>query len=209
MKATSLGFTTAPISLFALADVNGVIRLRQVLPVNVPSSGSASAAQATADTAITNAATAQAAAVAAQGTANTGVTNAATAQGTANTAVTDAATAQAAAVAAQATADAATSTHSTLVYGATTNIDFALANYRSLALTGNVTFTTSNRAAPRTVSIKILADGSIRTFTFPAGWIFVGAAAPADIAASKTAILTVTCFGAADTDVVAAYAVEP
>lgn len=107
-KAPNLAFTTTPISLFALADVNGVIRLRQVLPVNVPSSGSASAAQATADTAITNAATAQAAAVAAQGTANTGVTNAATAQAaavaaqaTANTGVTDAATALAAATAAR------------------------------------------------------------------------------------------------------------
>lgn len=94
-----------------------------------------------------------------------------------------------------------------LTYAATTDVDFNLSASRTLALTGNVTFTTSNKAASKSVSIKILADGSIRTFTFPA-WKFLGAAAPTGIAASKTAILSLTCFGAADTDIVAAYAVE-
>lgn len=99
-------------------------------------------------------------------------------------------------------------THSTLTYAATVNIDFDSDDYRSLALTGNVTFTTSNRAAPKSVTIKILADGSIRSFTFPS-WIFVGAAAPASIAANKTAVLSVTCFGTTDALIVATYFVEP
>lgn len=98
MKATNLAYTTAPISLFALADVNGTIRLRQVLPIDIPSSGSASAAQATADAAIVNAAAAQA---------------------TANTASTDAATALAAAVAAQATADTGVTNAATALAAAT------------------------------------------------------------------------------------------
>jgi len=99
-------------------------------------------------------------------------------------------------------------TQSSLTYGATTDIDFDLKAFRALALTGNITFTTSHKAAGKTVTLKILADASVRTFTFPA-WIFVGAAAPASIAANKTAILTLTCFGTADTDIIAAYAVQP
>lgn len=104
---------------------------------------------------------------------------------------------------------AGSSSHSVLTYAATVDIDFASDDYRTLSLTGNVTFTTSNRAAPRTVSIRIIADGSTRTFTFPVGWTFVGGAAPVSIAASKTAILTATCFGVNDADIVAAYAVSP
>lgn len=95
-----------------------------------------------------------------------------------------------------------------LTYAATTDIDLDLATFRTLALTGDVTFTTSNKATGKTVTIKILADSSVRNFTFPA-WIFVGAAAPASIAANKTAILTITAFGTADTDIVAAYAEQP
>lgn len=182
IKATDIPFTTAPTSAFVLAVVGGVLRLRQCLPENLPSS-----ADVVANEALANAATAQ-------NTANTANT-------TANTAITNAATAQA-------TATAATSTHSTLTYAATTNIDLSAADYRTLTLAGNVTFTTSNRAAPRTVSIKIICDGSNRNFVFPA-WVFVGAAAPASITAAKRAILTITAFGTNDTDIMAAYSVEP
>ena len=87
-------------------------------------------------------------------------------------------------------------------------IDFALAAFRTVTLSGNITFTTSNLVAGKTVTIKILADGSTRTFTLP-GWIFIGAAAPASIAANKTAILTLTSYSTTDGAVVAAYAVEP
>lgn len=100
-------------------------------------------------------------------------------------------------------------THTTLTYAATTDIDFTLADYRSLTLAGNVTFTTSNRAAPRARTIRIIGDGSSRTLTFPAGWIFIGAAAPTALAANKVAVLSVTCFGANDADIVAAYSAQP
>jgi hypothetical protein len=99
-------------------------------------------------------------------------------------------------------------TQTVLTYAASTAIDFDLTSFRTISLTGNITFTTSNLAAGKSVTLKILADGSTRTFTFP-GWIFVGAGAPADISANKTAILTLTAFGAADANVVAAYAVQP
>lgn len=107
-----------------------------------------------------------------------------------------------------ATGPAGSSSHSVLAYAASVDIDFDLADYRSLTLAGNVTFTTSNRAAPKTVTVRIIGDGSSRTLTFPVGWIFVGGTAPTALAANKVGVLTATCFGANDADIVFAYAVQ-
>ena len=100
-------------------------------------------------------------------------------------------------------------TNSALTYGATTTIDLSAGGQRTLTLAGDVTFATSNRAADSGVTIRILGDGSSRSLTFPGGWKFVGAAAPSSLAAGKVAILSIVCFGSNDSDVVAAYAVEP
>jgi hypothetical protein len=103
---------------------------------------------------------------------------------------------------------AAVDSHSVLTYAGTTDIDFnSAANIRTLSLTGDVTFTTSNKAAAKSRIIRIIADGTIRNFTFPA-WKWPGGAAPTSIAADKTAILSLLAFGTADTDIVAAYTVE-
>lgn len=99
-------------------------------------------------------------------------------------------------------------TPSGVAYATTTNINFASASIQTISLTGNVTFTTSNLAAGRTVTIKISADGSTRNLTFPA-WKFVGAAAPTSIAAGKTALLSLIAFDTTDASVIAAYSVEP
>lgn len=80
--------------------------------------------------------------------------------------------------------------------------------YQSIALTGDPTFTSSNRAAGRTVTIKLVAGGSARTLVFPA-WIFIGAAAPATLASGKVGILTVTFFDNTDAAAVAAWAAQP
>jgi hypothetical protein len=71
----------------------------------------------------------------------------------------------------------------------------------------DVTFSTSNRAAGRSISIRIVSDSSGHTLAFPSGWVFISTK-PTAIAASKTAILSITCYGTADTDVVAAYKEE-
>lgn len=96
----------------------------------------------------------------------------------------------------------------TLTYAGTTDLDFTALDYRDIALTGNITFTTSNRVAGRQLIVRISADGSSRNFTFPS-WIFLTATAPASIAANKRALLKLTCYGTADTDIVAEYLVEP
>lgn len=97
---------------------------------------------------------------------------------------------------------------SALTYAGTTNIDLAAALTQTLALTGNLTLTTSNRAAGRRVSVVITADASLRTLTFPA-WKFLGAAAPADIAAGKTGLLELHSTGTTDAAVIAHWTVEP
>lgn len=100
---------------------------------------------------------------------------------------------------------------SSLATTGTINLDFSTLDgtYQSQgSLTGAITYTTSNLTAGRTVTLKIANGGTLRAFTFPA-WIFVGAAAPASIAASKTAILTITSFSTTDANCIAAYSVQP
>jgi len=87
-----------------------------------------------------------------------------------------------------------------------TDIDFNEDQVQTFAMNANTTFTSVNEATGKSKTIKITTDGSTRTFTFPA-WDFVGTE-PTEQAASKEGILTLTCFGTADTDVIAAYAVE-
>lgn len=92
----------------------------------------------------------------------------------------------------------------------TVNLDMSALNatYQTVTLTGNVTLTTSNRAAGRSVTIRLVeAAGVTRTLNFPANWVFVGAAKPTGLN-TQTCILTVTFFGTADADAVAAAAVE-
>ena len=97
----------------------------------------------------------------------------------------------------------------TLIYGATVQLNFAAFSSYSLDLAGNVSFTTLNLNNGLEMVVRIKCDGTLRTLSFPAGWKFVGAAAPANIAANKVGLLRLRCYGLADADVVARYLVEP
>lgn len=99
--------------------------------------------------------------------------------------------------------------YAAITYSATVNLDLAALDgqYRTISLTGDLTLTTSNRATGRTVVIRIIADASQRTLTFPTDWKFLGTK-PANIAASKTGVLSLTFFGTADSDCVAAWGVQ-
>ena len=80
-----------------------------------------------------------------------------------------------------------------------TAINFNNDQVETMGFSANLTLTTSNRATGRSKTLKMSnTSGSTVNLTFPA-WKFVG---------NKIAILTVTCFGTADTDIIAAYAVE-
>ena len=99
--------------------------------------------------------------------------------------------------------------YAAITYAATVDLDLAVLDgqYRTISLTGDLTLTTSNRAAGRTAVIRIIADASQRTLAFPTDWKFLGTK-PANIAASKTGVLSLTFFGTADSDCVAAWGVQ-
>tara|TARA_R110000803_G_scaffold71192_1_gene134324 strand:+ start:2498 stop:3109 length:612 start_codon:yes stop_codon:yes gene_type:complete len=95
------------------------------------------------------------------------------------------------------------------VSGART-LDFNADQLETWALSGAtaITFnTTSNKAVGRSKTIRLVNDATLQNLTLHASWKVIGTA-PADIAASKTGVLTLTCFGTAEADIVAAYAVE-
>jgi hypothetical protein len=96
-----------------------------------------------------------------------------------------------------------------VTYAATVAFDLLGAKLQKITLAGNLTFDPLvNQKAGRTVtSILIVADGSLRTLTFPA-WTFVGAAAPANIAANKTGKLKVLATGELAADVIVEWSVE-
>lgn len=97
-----------------------------------------------------------------------------------------------------------------LATSGTVNLDLSTLNdtFQTMgALTGDITFTTSNLTAGRSTTIRVVNGATLRVLTFPA-WVFVGTPMPANIAASKTGILTITSFGTTDADVVAAWAAQ-
>lgn len=96
-------------------------------------------------------------------------------------------------------------------YAASVALDFSNQKTRTISLTGNITLTTTSGTVNpgRAMKLRIISDASIRNFTFPGGWKFLGAAAPASIAASKTGLLELWSFGTADADILARWTIEP
>lgn len=78
---------------------------------------------------------------------------------------------------------------------------------QTVALSGAVTFTTSNRAAGREITLVLSAGGSSRTLTWPS-WLVVGAALPTTLASGKTTVVTATCTDTTDAATIAAGAVQ-
>ena len=92
----------------------------------------------------------------------------------------------------------------------TVNLDMASVNDTTqwITATGALTFTTSNRAAGRSVTLVIDAGGSGRTLTWPS-WIPGGAALPTTLASGKRLIVSVMFLDTTDTAASAAAAVQP
>jgi hypothetical protein len=93
----------------------------------------------------------------------------------------------------------------TKTYAPTVNIDFNDSRMQTLSLTGDVSFTTSNLRPGSDIKVRIIADGTSRTFTFPAGWKIIGASSITGIAANHTGVLTVESWGTSDADVTASW----
>lgn len=80
------------------------------------------------------------------------------------------------------------------------------------SLSGNITsLVTSNRASGRSSTLRIINGGTSRTIAYSSSWRWVGAkpANPFTLNANKLGVLSLTAFGTAETDIIAAWAVEP
>lgn len=91
--------------------------------------------------------------------------------------------------------------------GTTPTINFNNAPIKTHTLSGNTTYATSNLVAGTSVTVWITADGSPRTLSWPASWIWVGTA-PTSIAASKNAILSLISKSTTDASVIASWSVQ-
>ena len=96
-----------------------------------------------------------------------------------------------------------------IIYAATVALNFGSFGFKVIDLAGNISFTGVNMLYGRNLMVRLKGDASIRTLSFPAGWRWIGATAPANIAANKVAMLWLWCFGPGDGDVMARYLVEP
>ena len=88
------------------------------------------------------------------------------------------------------------------------DFDFDSTNaIQTLSISGNTTFTGSNYAAGKSITLFITTDGSDRDLAFPSGWIFQGTK-PTSQTASKVGTLTLLCSSTSEASVRCAYAVE-
>ena len=101
-------------------------------------------------------------------------------------------------------------TVSTLTYAASVALDFApsLPPLKSVTLTGDITFTTSNLLASRNISVRVIGDTVSRNLVFPAGWTWLGGATPTVLEANKTAILSLAAFSGANTGIIASWSYD-
>lgn len=174
------------------------------------SATAAAGSASTATTQATNAATSASAASTSASNASTSASAASTSASNASTSASAASTSATAAATSATTAATLVTGHSTLTYGTTVDVDFSAEGYRTLTLTGNVTtMTTSNRTAAKGVAIRIVGDSSDRTVVLPASCKALGLPSTTlTVTANKVALLSLTAFGTAASDVLAAFATE-
>jgi hypothetical protein len=88
-------------------------------------------------------------------------------------------------------------------------LNFQTFGGKRITLAGNTTFAGTGYLFGANLLVRIVCDGTLRTLGWPAGWKWVGAAAPANIAANKTALLKLYSFGTNENETVARWLVEP
>ena len=101
----------------------------------------------------------------------------------------------------------------TLTPAATVVIDAdpSLPVFNSISIDQNTTFTTDNLGPGRSASVRVVCDGTTRSLTFPTGpggWTWLGSGPPAVLAAGDIGYLSITAYGTADAEVVAAWSYE-
>jgi hypothetical protein len=84
----------------------------------------------------------------------------------------------------------------------TVNLDLAaiVGTVQTIAATGAITFTTSNRADGRWFELRIDANGGARTLAWPA-WVSFGSALPTSLASGKVLRVAISCTGTTDASI--------
>ena len=87
--------------------------------------------------------------------------------------------------------------------------DTEIGKWQKLPITGTTNFQSFyNQRAGQNTTFILVADGSNRNLSFPAGWVWMAGSEPSSLAANKTEILRIGTTGTTDADVVAEYSVE-
>lgn len=87
-------------------------------------------------------------------------------------------------------------------------LSFREGDYQLLNLNADVTLNAQHHAPGRSVAVRIRNGTSQdRTLSFSGSWKFLGAK-PSSIAPNKTGVLSITCLGQSDLDIIAVWAVE-
>ena len=87
-------------------------------------------------------------------------------------------------------------------------LDFGSWSHGYVALGGNLSLATANLGWGACYMLRVLADASPRTLTFPAGWRWL-CAVPTTLAANKMGSLELIAYGVADSDIQARWSAEP
>jgi hypothetical protein len=96
----------------------------------------------------------------------------------------------------------------TIPYAASVVLNFNTFGSKRINLTGNLSVSAIDQLNNQQMMVRLEADASTRTLTFPPGWRWVGGTAPASLAANKVALLRLWCYGLNESDVLAEYHVE-
>jgi hypothetical protein len=99
-------------------------------------------------------------------------------------------------------------TQAVMTYSLAAKVDFDLATMQTMSLSSDwESIATLNKGTGKRVKLKILADGFPRDFSFPNDWQWL-TTKPAEIAANKTGLLILECWGTTEADVTARWYVE-
>ena len=99
--------------------------------------------------------------------------------------------------------------HATLSYSSPVALDFHDGRIQDVSITGNLNLNSFlNNFAGEKLTMIVRGDASSRNFSFPGGWVWVGNAEPASLAANKTARFVFESTGTTDADIVVTYTVE-
>lgn len=100
-------------------------------------------------------------------------------------------------------------THSALPFNSTIALSFREDDYRTLNLTGDIQFNAQHHSAAKSISVVIRNNQVTHAMSFPPSWIWLGAVGkPTQIAAGKTGVLSITCLGTSDADVIAVWSAQ-